>query len=132
MTDTKELVKVNNNQNWDEAFENESWIAPMVNIYESDDEYTISAFMPEVDRDNIKIKLEDNSLVLMGRINYDEAVNRKYILNEFTVGNFYRKFNLSDTVDTEKIEAKFENGLLTVTLPKQERAKPRTIEIKEQ
>lgn len=129
MTDTKELVKVENNNTWDEALENESWIAPMVNIYESEDDYHLTAFMPDVQRDQIKIKLEDGSLVLMGRINYDEAVSRKYILNEYTVGNYFRKFKLAESVDDSKIEARFENGVLTVKLPKHDRVKPRNIEI---
>lgn len=129
MTDTKELVKVENNSSWDEALERESWIAPMVNIYETNDEFHMTAFMPDVQRDQIKIKLEDNSLVLMGRINYNEAINRKYILNEYTIGNYYRKFKISDSIDNSKIEARFENGVLTVKLPKHDRVKPRTIEI---
>ncbi|KUG24902.1 hypothetical protein ASZ90_005280 [hydrocarbon metagenome] len=65
----------------------------------------------------------------MGRINYNEAVNRKYILNEYTIGNYYRKFKISDSIDNSKIEARFENGVLTVKLPKHDRVKPRTIEI---
>ncbi len=129
MTDTKELVKVDSSNSWDEALENESWIAPMVNIYETEDNFNLTAFMPDVKRDNIKIKLEDGSLLLMGRINYEEALNRKYILNEYTIGNYYRKFKISDTIDESKIEARFENGVLTVKLPKHDRVKPRTIEI---
>jgi HSP20 family protein len=129
MTDTKDLVKVENNSSWDEALEKESWIAPMVNIYETDEDFHMEAFMPDVDRDKIKVKLEEGSLVIMGRINYDEAVNRKYILNEYTVGNYYRKFRISDSIDNNKIEAKFENGVLSVKLPKHDRVKPRTIEI---
>lgn len=129
MTDTKELVKVDSSNSWDEALENESWIAPMVNIYETEDNFNLTAFMPDVQRDNIKIKLEDGSLLLMGRINYEEALNRKYILNEYTIGNYYRKFKISDTIDESKIEARFENGVLTVKLPKHDRVKPRTIEI---
>jgi len=129
MTDTKELVKVENNSSWDEALERESWIAPMVNIFETNDEFYLTAFMPDVQRDQIKIKLEDSSLVLMGRINYNEAVNRKYILNEYTIGNYYRKFKISDSINNSKIEARFENGVLSVKLPKHDRVKPRTIEI---
>jgi len=129
MTDTKEMVKVNNKSGWDEALENESWIAPMVNIYETNDNFNLTAYLPEVERENVKVKIEDNSLIIMGRINYDDAVNRNYLLNEFTVGNFYRKFNLSETVDTEKIEARFENGILKLQLPKHERIKPKIIEI---
>ena len=129
MTDTKELVKVDQNNSWDEALEKESWIAPMINIYETEDAFDLTAFMPDVNRDKIKIKLEEGNLVLMGRINYSEAMNRKYILNEYTVGNYYRKFKISDSIDNSKIEAKFENGVLSVKLPKHDRVKPRSIEI---
>ena len=101
----------------------------MVNIYETNDNFNLTAYLPEVERENVKVKIEDNSLIIMGRINYDDAVNRNYLLNEFTVGNFYRKFNLSETVDTEKIEARFENGILKLQLPKHERIKPKIIEI---
>lgn len=129
MTETKDLVKVDQANSWDEALERESWIAPMVNIYETENEFNLTAFMPDVNRDKIKIKLEEGSLVMMGRINYDEAINRKYILNEYTIGNYYRKFKISDSIDNNKIEARFENGVLSVKLPKHDRVKPRTIEI---
>ena len=56
--------------------------------------------------------------------------NRKYILNENEIGNYYRKFRISNSVDETKIEARFENGQLIVKLPKHDRIKPRTIDIK--
>lgn len=129
MTDKKEIIKVKQSHDWDEALEKESWVAPMVDIYETEDNFFLVASMPGVTKDNVKVKLEDGSLVMMGRINYDEATNRKYVLQENEVGNFYRKFNVSDSIDSNKIDAKFENGQLTVTLPKHERIKPKTIEI---
>ncbi|MEN8193672.1 MAG: Hsp20/alpha crystallin family protein [Bacteroidota bacterium] len=129
MTDKKEIIKVKQSHDWDEALEKESWVAPMVDIYETEDNFFLVASMPGVIKDNVKVKLEDGSLVMMGRINYDEATNRKYVLQENEVGNFYRKFNVSDSIDSNKIDAKFENGQLTVTLPKHERIKPKTIEI---
>ncbi len=86
--------------------------------------------MPGVTRDNVKIKLEEESLAILGKVNYKELKNKKYILNENEVGNYYRKFRISNSVDETKIEARFENGQLTVKLPKHDRIKPRTIEIK--
>ena len=114
---------------WEEALHNEAWISPLINIFENDDEFILETFMPGVTKDNLKIKYEDGSLVLMGRINYDEVINRKYVLREMEIGNYYRKLNLSDTIDESKIEAQFENGVLTLHLPKHERIKPRTINI---
>jgi len=130
MTENKEMVKVDEKKSWDEALEQESWVAPIVDIFETDDEYFLSVQMPGVKKDDIKIKLDDGSLVLMGRIEYDSTLNRKYILKEAEIGNYYRKFKISDSIDAEKVDANFENGVLEVKLPKHDRVKPRTIEIK--
>jgi len=115
---------------WDQSFENESWIAPSVNIYETAEGYTLTANMPGVSRENVKIKLEDGDLVIMGKIGYNDQISRKYLLNETEIGNFYRKFKISETIDEAKIEAKLENGQLMVDLPKHERVKPKNIQIK--
>ncbi len=130
MAEVKEAVqKKEERLSWDEALEKEAWISPMINIYETDDNFHLEAFMPGVDKDNIKIKYEDGSLVIMGRINFNEVVDRKYILREMEVGNYYRRLNLSDTIDDTKIEASFENGVLSLVLPKHERVKPKVIKI---
>lgn len=130
MTEIKEMQEVKTQKSWEEALENESWVAPLIDIYETDDDYFLNAFMPGVTKDNLKIKLEDGHLVIMGRINYDEAVNRKYVLKETETGNYYRRFKISDSIDESKIDAKFENGILEIKLPKHERVKPKNIEIK--
>lgn len=115
---------------WEESFDKESWIAPSVNIYETVDGYSLIANMPGVSRDNIKIKLEDGDLVIMGKIEYFDRISKKFLLNEAEIGNYYRKFKISETIDESKIEAKLENGQLIVDLPKLERVKPKNIEIK--
>lgn len=130
MTDNKEMVEVKDKKSWDEALENEPWVAPLVDIYETADDYYLTANIPGVSKENVKIKLEDGFLVIMGRVNLDEAKNRKYVLNEIEEGNYYRRFKISDSIDEQKIDAKLENGVLTVKLPKHERVKPKSIEIK--
>jgi len=130
MAEVKEMQEVKTQKSWEEALENESWVAPLVDIYETDDEFFLNAYIPGVKKENLKIKLEDGHLVIMGRIDYDEAVNRKYVLKETEIGNFYRRFKISDSIDESKIDAKLENGVLEVRLPKHERVKPKTIEIK--
>ena len=130
MVENNQAVVVKESLNWDEALEREKWVTPAVDIYETDDVYFLNVNMPGVSKENVKIKLEDDSLVVMGRINYDEVKNRKYVLKETRFGNFYRKFNISDSIDFEKIDAKMENGTMVLTLPKHERVKPRSIEIK--
>ncbi|MDP3582364.1 MAG: Hsp20/alpha crystallin family protein [Ignavibacteria bacterium] len=130
MSEVKEKVDVTNKISWDEALERESWIAPLVDIYETKDDYYLSAQMPGVNKEDVKIKLVEGNLVIMGRIDYELNVNNRYVLKETEIGNFYRRFKISDSVDETKIDAKLENGVLNVKLPKHDRLKPKTIEIK--
>ena len=131
MTDNKDIVTVKDKeQNWEEVLETESVVAPFVDVYETDDDFHLVANMPGVTRDDVKLKMEEGSLSILGKVNYKDVKNRKYILNENEIGNYYRKFRISNSVDETKIEARFENGQLTVRLPKHDRIKPRTIEIK--
>lgn len=130
MSEVKEKQEVTNKKSWDEALEKESWIAPLVDIYETMDDYFLTAQMPGVKKEDVKIKLEEGNLVIMGRIDYENSIGNKYVLKETEIGNFYRRFKISDSVDETKIDAKLENGILNVKLPKHDRLKPKTIEIK--
>ena len=130
MTDKKDLIKVESqDSSWDEALKTESWIAPDVNIYDTDEHYFIVANMPGVERTNIKVKLENGYLILMGRVHSPKMDNNSYILNETKIGNFYRKFKISENVDESKIEAKYENGQMHLALAKSDRMKTRMIDI---
>jgi len=131
MSDNKDLVAVKEKeQNWEEVLETEAVVDPFVDIYETEDNFVLTANMSGVTRDNVKLKLEEGSLSIFGKVNYDDLKKRKYILNENEIGNYYRKFRISKSIDESKIEAHFENGQLTVKLPKHDRIKPRTITIK--
>ena len=130
MTNKKEMVDVKTKRSWDEALEKESWVAPLIDIYETTDDYFLSAQMPGVSKEDMKIKLEEGHLVIMGRVNYIESVDRKYIMKETETGNYYRRFKISDSIDEQKIDASLEEGILNVKLPKHDRVKPKTIEIK--
>ncbi len=131
MTDKKEIVPVRDLQNKsiEDLLETQNYISPEVNIYENDTEFVLIADMPGVSRDRIKVKIDEDSLIMFGQIDYANEINRDYILNEREIGNYYRLFKISDSVDRGKIEAKFDNGQLVVTLPKQDKIKPRTIDI---
>lgn len=130
MTQTQEVdVKQQEKQSWETIVENERSFAPFVDIYETKDEFVLSANMPGVSKENVGLKTEEDSLVIFGKINYKDAVNRKYILNESEIGHYYRRFKISDSIDTSKIQAKMENGQLIISLPKHDRIKPRTIKI---
>lgn len=114
---------------WDYALEHETWITPIIDIFETDDNFTVIAKMPGVEKENLKIKLEDGNLVIMGRIDYDNLINKNYVVKESEIGNYYRKLKLSKGIDLDKIDAQLTNGQLLVLLPKQSGIKPKSIEI---
>jgi len=130
MEETKALTRVEERRSWEEALEKESWVAPLIDIYETNDDYFLVANMPGVAKEDVKVKIEEGDLVIMGRTNFLGEFQRKYLVKEIDSSNYYRKFKLSDSVDENKIDAKLENGKLLVHLPKVERVKPKTIEIK--
>ena len=131
MTNKNEIVPVKDMENIsiEELLNSQNYISPEVNIYENENEFVLGADMPGVSRDKIKVKINSDSLLLFGQIDYENEVKRDYVLNEREIGNYYRTFKISETVNKEKIEAKYENGQLIIVLPKQEKAKPRTIDI---
>jgi len=131
MSKNKEIIaaKSLNNNLIDELLRRENNILPSSDIYENADEYVLVANMPGVSRSEIQVKVIDESLIVFGRINYNEIVSRDYILNENEIGNYFRKFKISDSIDKTKVNAKYDNGQLIVNLPKSAKAKPRSIEI---
>ena len=112
-----------------ELLETQNYVSPLVNIYETENEFVLSADMPGVLRKDLKVKVDNDLLVMFGRIDYENEISKNYILNEQELGNYYRTFRISDSVDQNKIEAKYDNGKLVVNLPKSEKVKPRTINI---
>jgi HSP20 family molecular chaperone IbpA len=131
MAENREMVSIKEKtQDWEKVLETEAVVAPFVDIFETEDDFVLSANMLGVTRDNVQLKLEEGSLSIFGKVNYDDLTKRKYILNENEMGNYYRKFKISNSVDETKIEARYENGQLIIKLPKHDRIKPRTIEIK--
>ncbi|MGB5849304.1 MAG: Hsp20/alpha crystallin family protein [Ignavibacteriaceae bacterium] len=122
-------VKVKGNSSVEELLETQNYISPIVNIYETDDEFVLTANMPGVLRDNVKVRVEGDALIMFGAIEYEDAFNRNYLLNEQEIANYYRTFKISDTVDQSNIEARYDNGQLVVNLTKNEKVKPRTINI---
>ena len=122
-------VKEKGTSQIEEILETQNHIAPLVNIYETDDEFILYANMPGVERNKVKVKIDGNSLIMFGQIDYYNKIDKKYILNEVEIGNYFRTFKISDTVDKSNVEAKYDNGQLLVKLPKIEKVRPRTIDI---
>lgn len=126
----KNNIAVEEKDIWQEALENEPWIAPVIDIYETIDDFQVILNMPGVSKENVRLKVEENDLIVMGKVNLNEIKERNYVLNESEIGNYYRRLKISDLVDVEKIDASMENGQLKIQLPKHERAKPKNIQIK--
>ena len=108
---------------------NRPW-APAVDIYETENELVLKADLPEVEQKNIDVRVENQTLTIAGERNFESQQNGKgYHRIERSYGQFVRSFAVPSTFDTENISAQFKNGVLTVTLPKKEAAKPRQVKI---
>jgi len=104
---------------------------PAVDIYEDENSVTLLAEMPGVSKNGVEIKLDDGNLFNEGSMQSDQEMTGKTVLlNEYEVGNFVRKFSVSETIDQENIEAVMVNGILKLVLPKIKPAEPKKIEIK--
>jgi HSP20 family protein len=103
-------------------------IVPPVDIYETPNEVVLLADVPGLNKDNLELNIEKDELTIKGTFPKPDNEGEK-LISECPYGEYYRTFVLADTISKEKISAKLENGVLTLTLPKQERVKPRKIEI---
>ncbi len=102
-----------------------------MDIIEKGDDLVIRAEVPGIERDAIEVKLEDNTLILSGeRVRETEADDTRAYRRERVYGSFVRSFSLPKTVDATHISATYKNGVLEITIPKVEEAKPRKIDIK--
>jgi len=103
---------------------------PAVDIYESNDSVVVKAELPGVEKDQISVEVKDGILSLRGERKFEKEVKEEsYHRIERSYGSFQRSFSLPVSVDQEKVTAQFKNGVLEVTLPKKEQAKPKQIRI---
>jgi HSP20 family protein len=105
------------------------WFRPPVDIVEKTDELQLIADLPGATSESIDIDFEDGMLTITGKVasRYDDNLN--FLLGEYDVGDFHRSFRVSEKIDSTRIRAEYQNGVLTVHLPKAEAAKPRKIEV---
>lgn len=129
MEKTQDQTQTQERSDWTKGFFEEPAIAPAIDIYEEENSYFLKAQMPGLNKEDLKIKVEDDSLLIMGKIDSKENSESQYIFKESCDGNYFRKIKISDQIDAENISASYENGELLVELPKTEKAKPRKIEI---
>jgi HSP20 family protein len=104
--------------------------SPSVDIVETDQALVVTADVPGVQLEDIEIKIEDGTLSFSGKREFQkEEKNGGYHRIERSYGSFHRAFALPETVDFEQVSAGYENGVLKITLPKKEVAKPKTIKV---
>jgi HSP20 family protein len=106
----------------------QNFIAPEVNIYETPDGYLLEAEMPGVNKTGLEITLENHEITIIGRRNV-ERVEGELLLKESDEADYKRVFELDPAIDTSKISARMDQGILRVTLPKSEQVKPRKIAV---
>jgi len=121
---------------FNEAFErsaDESSIttwAPAVDIFETEHELVVKADLPDIKPEELDIRVENNILTIRGERKFEKKVNENnYLRVERSYGSFSRSFSLANIVNTEAIKAEYKNGVLTLTIPKREEAKPKQIKV---
>jgi HSP20 family protein len=104
------------------------FVSPEVNIFEMPEGYVLEAEMPGVNKDGLEITIEGNEITIVGR-HSDERIKDEALFRERTMNDYRRIFELDPAIDTSKISAKMQQGVLTLTLPKSEEVKPRKIPV---
>ena len=109
--------------------EQEAW-SPKVDIYEDDDRYILKADLPGLNKEDIQVDLNDKTLRISGEKKDVEKTSKdNYVRLERKYGKFVRSFTVSDNIVTQNIKANYKDGVLEVTLPKKEEAKPKQLKV---
>jgi len=122
------LIRENRSSTSNGERASEQFIAPAATVLENADGYTLEVEMPGVSKDNLEMWVENNELTIVGRRSMP-AVEGTLIHRESRPESFRRTFELDPSIDAEKISAKIEQGVVTLTLPKAEQVKPRKITV---
>ena len=102
---------------------------PQVDIYETKEGLWLWADMPGVDEESLNVHLDNGVLTIEGQVDVKQYENMDPLYTEYNVGNYARRFTLSNDVDSDRIVARMQHGVLSLEIPKSERAKPRRIAI---
>ena len=102
---------------------------PVTDIFETDAALMLALEMPGVDREKLDVGLDDGVLTIEGQIDFAKYDRMVPVYTEYNVGNYARSFQLSSDIDQDGIKAEFKDGVVTLTLPKAAKAKPRTIKV---
>ena len=105
--------------------------SPAVDIYETEQNLVVKADLPDIKPEQLDIRVENNILTIRGERQFEKKVaESNYLRVERAYGTFSRSFALANTVNTEAIQADYQNGVLTLTIPKREEAKPKQIKVR--
>jgi len=114
----------------DEDFANAVW-SPLTDIREDEDKYSLHLDLPGVKKEDVKITFNNGQIAISGERNFGkEEKNSKYHHVERAFGKYYRAFNLPEKIIEDRIDAEIKDGILKITIPKAEEAKPKQIEVK--
>ena len=103
---------------------------PVADIYETQGALTVILEMPGVEKSNVDVRVEDSILHVGGTIDLSKYQGLQPLYTEYNIGHYARSFQLSSKIDQNKIEAELKDGVLSLTLPKVDEAKPRTIQVR--
>jgi HSP20 family protein len=103
---------------------------PTADIFETEDALQVILEMPGVQKTNVDVTVQDGILKVEGRLDFSNYRNLQPLYTEYNVGHYSRSFRLSNKIDVNRIGAELTDGVLTLTLPKVEEARPRTIQVK--
>jgi HSP20 family protein len=102
---------------------------PQTDIFETDQALTVVLEMPGVDKDKVDVKVENDVLKIEGWIDFSRYEGLQPLYTEYNIGNYARSFQLSSKIDQDRISAELRDGVMTLVLPKSEKAKPRKIAV---
>jgi HSP20 family protein len=103
---------------------------PVTDIFETGDELKVILEMPGVDKESVDVRVENDVLTIEGQVDFTKYQGLTPLYTEYNVGNYARSFELSSKIDQERIGAELKDGVITLILPKAEKAKPRKITVR--
>jgi HSP20 family protein len=102
---------------------------PTADIFETDRALTVVLEMPGVNKENVEVSVDNRVLKIDGKVDFSKYEGLRPVYTEYNIGHYTRSFQLSSAIDQNKISAEMKDGVLTVVLPKSERAQPRRIDV---
>ena len=102
---------------------------PVTDIFETQDALKVILEMPSVDKNSVEVRVENDVLTIDGQVDFTKYQGLQPVYTEYNIGNYARSFELSSKIDQERITADLRDGVITLVLPKAEKAKPRKIKV---